>query len=930
MNRFFRISEAFERYSGWIILAAVAITLLLIIPLLTMGTDEDASGEPGGQVFDLRDDINDRFPPRTHGAFFLVESRTGDVPTQNVLWELYQNEKILRQADEKGELNPDRLDAQPYLYQGFDADLDRPIVGIYTMADAVQDVLIKDPRLGTTLEAANDDQVKLAVHQLLTNPATSEFRNSLSVKGDSVRREVSGREIDYWTSPALTFGVAADNDKLGGGGLEIGVQSGETVRNKEEFNRNLQSLLRGNQKSFRLWGIAIDASLESEDEGTTAGVFIVLTVVGVLIVVGISLRSYWAVALTGAGLGILMIWLKGISNLIGLEGGLVIDLIVPIAMISLGVDFAVHALRRYNEEKGLGYDARRAYHIGLAGVAGALVLAMLSDSIAFLSNVASGIDSIINFGVAAAIAVFSSFVVLGGVLPLVMMRLDRVRRPTTSPSSWNVRVLTFLATVGASIFSAAGIILLVAVDKAAGAAVILLCIVITIAVPLAFMLWRKSHRELPEVPAAVASMSPSPEGGAVWLVSLIAGFARYRLAVLPVIAILTILAVFYALRLDASFDVEDFFNSSSDFVVGLDKVDEHVGETSGEPATVYIRGDLTDPQALASIQLFLNKLSDNESVGKRADGDVDVQRRTVFSLLRRLTSSGYARSQAATVTGVEIEDANRDGIPDSKAQIKAAYDYMTQHGVPLDEGIFVYDTGQVRETLYHDPRGVEDDVTTFTVGIPGTRQQERVRAAEKALGEDLKVLDQSPSITFYGLTGSPFTRQAVLDATTRSLQRSLPIAAVATLVLLIVTMRSIGYAIVTIIPVGLVVAWLYAIMYLTGFSLNFVTATIGAVSIGVGIDYSIHMTERFREELGRASDRMQALRQAARGTGVALLASAASSIVGFAIMGFAPMPMFSSYGILTAIMIFLALSAPLLVLPSLLLLVTPDKAKEGA
>ncbi|SVD68024.1 uncharacterized protein METZ01_LOCUS420878, partial [marine metagenome] len=35
-----------------------------------------------------------------------------------------------------------------------------------------------------------------------------------------------------------------------------------------------------------------------------------------------------------------------------------------------------------------------------------------------------------------------------------------------------------------------------------------------------------------------------------------------------------------------------------------------------------------------------------------------------------------------------------------------------------------------------------------------------------------------------------------------------------------------------------------------------------------------------------------------------------------------PMPIFSAYGILTAVMIFLALTSSLLVLPSLLLLVT--------
>jgi predicted RND superfamily exporter protein len=126
------------------------------------------------------------------------------------------------------------------------------------------------------------------------------------------------------------------------------------------------------------------------------------------------------------------------------------------------------------------------------------------------------------------------------------------------------------------------------------------------------------------------------------------------------------------------------------------------------------------------------------------------------------------------------------------------------------------------------------------------------------------------------------------------------------------------------------VAWLYAFMYLFGFGLNFVTATIAAVSVGVGIDYAIHMTQRYREELGRSDDAYQALGRTAQGTGGALIASAATSILGFTIMAFAPMPMFSSYGILTAVMIFLAVTASLLVLPSLLLLVTPRQGGSKA
>jgi predicted RND superfamily exporter protein len=131
-------------------------------------------------------------------------------------------------------------------------------------------------------------------------------------------------------------------------------------------------------------------------------------------------------------------------------------------------------------------------------------------------------------------------------------------------------------------------------------------------------------------------------------------------------------------------------------------------------------------------------------------------------------------------------------------------------------------------------------------------------------------------------------------------------------------------------PEILVAAWLYAFMYLAGFSLNAVTATIAAISIGVGIDYSVHVTARFEQELKRLGNRDEALEYAAQHSGVALLGSAASTMFGFAIIAFAPMPMFSSFGILTALMILMAFVAALFVLPALLLLVTPKGPVKGS
>ena len=939
----YRIASFMERRSGWLILSMIVVTVLLIIPVLTMAPDENASENPGGQVFDLQDDIDDRFPPAAHSAGIIVEARGEDVLTQKALWELYQNTERLRQADQALELAPPGLEDQSYLFSFYFNELERPVVGIYSLADEVQEVMASDPLI-PTLADASDDDVKLAIHRILSDPRKKRFREDLSIKATSETQQVAGEEIVYWRSPALFTFVVADNEKLGGGSLRIGTGGDDVTKQKEQFNRKVQKALRGDEENYRLWGIAIDVGLEIEDEATLAGPFIMFTAIGVLIVVGIALRSYWAVALTGAGLGILMIWLKGISNLIGLKSGLVIDLIVPIAMISLGVDFAIHALRRYGEEKERGSPPRLALRLGFAGVLGALALAMLSDGIAFGSNVTSGIESVIGFGVGAAVAVLAAFIVLGLVAPLVMMRIDSLKRGATEgqePARRGPRqrrrmavVWRVLGILAAANFTGAGIILLVAISPIVGIAVIAAFTIFGVLLPMVVIGLRERRLGIPngaEVvapPAAGDADQPHDTAGTEasvapgLLASIVVRLAQERLILLPLAAVITGAAVFFALKLEATLDVKDFFDSSSDFVVSLDMIDVHVAERGGEPGLIYIRGNLSDPESLGAMRRLLDRLRLNPKLAKNANGELDLGD-TVFSFLERLTSNDYARAQAASETGVEIVDADGDGIPDTEAQIKAAYDYMVQRGVPLNESILAYTPPRIRQTLFHDITGVAEDVTVLQVQVPGTRESTVVTAARESLEKDLQELNDAPSISLSALTGSPFTREASLNATTQALKTALPIAAALCFLVILLVMRSVRFAIVTIVPIGLVVAWLYALMYLAGFALNWVTATIAAISIGIGIDYSIHMTQRFREELAKAADKVQALREAAQGTGVALMASAATSIVGFTIMGFAPMPLFASYGILTAVMIFLAAAASLLVLPSLLLLVTP-------
>ena len=923
MNKSIAIFLADRPYS---ILSIVAlVTLLLIFPLFLLAPDEQASSNPPGEVYELQKEIDQKFPTPLHFASFVMEARQGDVLSKSVLLDLKVNRSRLIELDLKGNLavteegnRRGTLKKQSYLANYYDFDLGIRIDGIISVLDSVEVFLASENLI---LESATEEQVKLAFHHIMSNPQFVNVKDLISTKAYSTKRIVLGQEIDYWIAPVMVFHALADNSKLGGAGLEIGMGGGPDVINKEHLNRSIGSVMEGSGNNYEIWGIAIDANLESEDEGKKAGVFIMFTAIAAVLVVGISLNSYWATAITGVGLAVLMVWLKGVSALLGLKSGLVIDLVVPIGMISLGVDFVVHAVRRYREELLQGNDPKVSFTLGYASVLGALLLAMASDSIAFLSNLSSNIEAVIHFGCAAAIAVISSFVILGVVAPLLTMKIDQLMSQAEfnfKANKWTI--YRIVGSVLVASVSGASIIMMVAVSKFIGLLLLAFCIVFLILVPI-LILSKNASKQSSEKTGNLEIKALNQDRFAHIVSKIVTLAATNVLLVIFVTVIVTSYSIYSALKLTPSFDVKDFFDSESDFVIGLDKFDEFIA--GGEPGVTYIKGDLTDPTVYEDMTIYIDSLREIDFVEQTPSGEVTFGL-NALNLLTTLMGNSFAVSVVESGSGISITDINSDGIPDTRDQIRTIFEFSLVNGVWGDDQNMILRPDQVQGAIYYSAG--EESLTTIQFQMPGTRDQAVVTAALKELTPLVLELEKHSSLSRVALTGSPFQREVQLSESTRTLYTSLPIAMVAATLLLLVTMRSLRYAVVTVVPIGLVVAWLYGVMYIFGFSLNFVTAMIGAISIGVGIDYSIHMTVRFREEINRNESKIAAIQKAARGTGVALVASAASSVVGFAIMGFAPMPMFASYGQLTSLMIGFALISSLVVLPALLVMVTPNSA----
>ncbi len=665
--------------------------------------------------------------------------------------------------------------------------------------------------------------------------------------------------------------------------------------------------------------MAIDVNLTSGEQGATAGPFIGFTIFAVLIVVGLVFRSYWAVAISGGALAALVVWLKGFSNLIGLKSDLTLDLIVPIAMISFGIDFAFHAIGRYREERATGHRPRSALVVGMAAVLGALTLALASDSAAFLSNVSSPLESIVQFGVATAAALGAAFVMLGLIAPVALMGIED--RGGARVLTRAQRFAAFNATGLAAAGAMAAVLFMVYLSPPVGVGLLAVYLIVFLGVP--YLIGRRSRPAQAAGAATATSGAGSPRIG-----RMIVAVARRRALLLPLVAAGTAVAAFFALQIEARFDVTDFFAADTDFVVGLDKLDEHGGEQAGEPAAIYVEGDLNRPEAITALDRFVAAVRrvDSTALARNDNGDVAVWG-GVLTVLDDVMTNPVATGAVQAATGVPITDHDGDGYPDTAEQLDAVAGFVRQNGIPLDRSRLAATPDIVRTNLWQSEDG-ERQASVISVGLVGSRAQENIAEAREALDPLIAQLkaDLGAGDSDVILAGGPILRDEQLRAILRSLLVALPISVVLCFLVAALFMRSARYALVSIIPILLVVAWLYAFMYGAGFGVNVVTATIGAISIGIGIDFAIHFTMRYRQEMELHATRVEALAAAGTGTGGALVASATSSIVGFAILALAPMPMFASYGLLTAVMIAMALTASLLVLPSLLMLVTRDRA----
>ncbi|MBT60878.1 MAG: hypothetical protein CMA63_04920 [Euryarchaeota archaeon] len=676
---------------------------------------------------------------------------------------------------------------------------------------------------------------------------------------------------------------------------------------------DLEGHLRSNDRTTITLLLGQGVNVEVNRELQASAGLVLLMGFAIVALLYVSLRRVSDVVIVMFALGTALLWMQGmIGHFASITSWFGVSLIarsqfsnlLPILVLALGIDDSLHALHRYKEERNNGNTSKSAAQTTLTRVGRAIMLTSVTTMAAFAANMFSDIAVLRSFGIEAALGIFAAFMLTGLWVPLIRLSVDEwlVKRGKNSDEREDITHL----------------------------------------VP---ERWLKTIAEK-------------------------SGTFRNSVIIASIAFLLAVPAAWGMAQLEGDFAVEDFLDERSDFAIGVFEISERFAD-EGEPANLLIEGDVLDPEVFAAIEIFrqnMDELPDGvpDKITRQPDGTIDilaldemviaaqgslVLNSTPFEAAGwQVNETGHGMNCSTAGNGPLMDLTDRDclaffygflslngvpgvgPIPDIPPSIVALYIAPqveldpSQPWLDVNGGDAHYERMLIRfgmtapEDFPGMAGGMEElwrDLTPFTNLSSGDTLAEGEQSDDKPL-------------TWVMPTGRPVTRFIASTTMQDEMQSSLLLGSLFVFISLSIGFKSFKQASITLVPILLVVVWLYGLMYAAGSSLNIVTVTIATISLGVGIDYCIHVTERYREGRESGENHREALIGVGGACGLALVGSATSDIAGFLVIALSPMGLFSNFGIFSAAMIALSLIASLVLTTAALGLIEPRATPEEA
>lgn len=313
--------------------------------------------------------------------------------------------------------------------------------------------------------------------------------------------------------------------------------------------------------------------------------------------------------------------------------------------------------------------------------------------------------------------------------------------------------------------------------------------------------------------------------------------------------------------------------------------------------TILIEGDPTDPATLRAVESAEAAAIEASTLTERTDG-----RPVIYSPIDALEE--IARNDDQVAEALERSDSTNDGIPD-------------QHVAELYDDAFESDPTMMREVVHRD-EGAGTGAVRLVVTVEGGADENLVRWEMNQVVEAASESEDRHAIA----TGEPilagFQDRAVALTAFGTFLTALAVISVLLTIIFRHRYDSWSLGVVTIAPVLIALAWVIGVMSMLSIPYNAETAIITGIAIGIGVDYAIHVTERFMLER-REHEVDRAINIAVVQTGGTLLASVITTALGFVALVLTFVPSLQRFGAITALLVALAFVTSVVLLPALLI-----------
>jgi predicted RND superfamily exporter protein len=280
-------------------------------------------------------------------------------------------------------------------------------------------------------------------------------------------------------------------------------------------------------------------------------------------------------------------------------------------------------------------------------------------------------------------------------------------------------------------------------------------------------------------------------------------------------------------------------------------------------------------------------------------------------------------------------------------QVKAIHEYLEndpQTGKVLSFGAVIqlaeklngYDPidGLLWAVLYSRiPDALKDTVLTPFVSIkenqlrfnvrviesdPDLKRNELLQRVEKGIEQEFGFTDEQVNVT-----GILVLYNNVLQSLYESQILTLGVVMLAIMLMFLLLFRSLKIAIICIIPNAIAAAFVLGIMGWLGIPLDIMTITIAAISVGIGVDNTIHYMHRFKREFPRFGNYRDTMFFCHNSIGRAMYFTSMTIVAGFSILALSNFIPTIVFGLLTSLAMLVALVGSLTLLPQLLITFKP-------